>query len=101
MTPEEYYKEEFAEDYKLVKDIKETKLFSFKSVMQFAEMYHTKQLIVKPSSLQLKEKEAPTFEEWTKTSYYKDKYGDYIHNLSTQKVRKETVLKRYKEEFNL
>ena len=41
---ENYYKEEFANDYKLVEDIKDSKLYSFKSMMQFAALYHNSRI---------------------------------------------------------
>lgn len=46
MKPEDFYKEEFAKDYELVKDLKEQPFFNFRSMMEFAEMYHTKQCAI-------------------------------------------------------
>lgn len=40
MSPEEYYEKTFPKDYNLIKDLKETRLFSFKSCMELMEMYH-------------------------------------------------------------
>ena len=46
MKPEDFYKEEFAKDYELIKDLKEQPFFNFRSMMEFAEMYHTKQCAI-------------------------------------------------------
>jgi len=41
MTPEEYYKEEFnPENWDIVSHLKDNNLFSFNSMVMFAEMYH-------------------------------------------------------------
>lgn len=44
MTPEEYYSNAFKEDYNLIKDIKDTKLFSLKSCLQLMELYHSSEI---------------------------------------------------------
>ena len=43
--PEEYYKEEFnPENWDIVSHLKDSNLFSFSSMMQFAEMYHRNEI---------------------------------------------------------
>ena len=44
MTPEEYYKKEFKKDYESVKDVREKPLYTFDSLVQFAELYHYNEL---------------------------------------------------------
>ena len=43
MTPEDYYKQEFPDDYNLIKDMKLANLFSFDTVIKFAELYANSQ----------------------------------------------------------
>ena len=46
LTAVDYYKEYFSENYKLIKDEKGKPIFRFETVMEFAEMYSRKQLLI-------------------------------------------------------
>ncbi len=48
MTPEEYYKKEFnPSNWDIVSHLKDASLFSFNSMIQFAELYHNEELLNK------------------------------------------------------
>ena len=42
MSPEQYYKNEYSADYKLIEGLEDKPLFSLNSLLKFAEMYHLK-----------------------------------------------------------
>ena len=40
MTPEEYYKQEFAENYNVIKNLRVKPIINFNTMILFAELYH-------------------------------------------------------------
>ena len=42
MSPEQYYKNEYSADYKLIEGLEDKPLFSLNSLLKFAEIYHLK-----------------------------------------------------------
>ena len=47
LTPEEYYQETFESNYSDIVMIKDVRLFSFNTMIQFAELYHKAELVNK------------------------------------------------------
>lgn len=94
MKPEDFYKEEFAKDYELIKDLKEQQFFNFRSMMEFAEMYHTKQCAINGVGNLLKDKQALSFEDWIKHNYRAGKSKYYSLN-GLNCLTYEEVLQKY------
>lgn len=46
LTAEDYYKKYFSENYELIKNDKGKPFFRFKTMIEFAEMYSKKQLLI-------------------------------------------------------
>ena len=66
----------------------------------FAKEYHNEQLIVKPSYLQLKDKETKVFEDWAlKQGYYVEKYKWF--DIAGDGINYYTIVNRYKRKFKL